>query len=87
MNFLFRDSLYLNPLTVHVPLKLYWAHSLTKVTGKIKLVNEIELLSKLLEVNFQILLRIKFTTDVKLLFLSAVDNNVLVYFLYHRRVL
>ena len=88
VNFVFRASLYLNLLTVHVLLKLDRTHSLIKLTRKIKLVNEIELLSKLLEVGkLQNLLGMKFKTGVNLLFLSALDNNILVYFLCHRCVL
>ena len=47
IRFVFRVFLYLNPLTVHVVLNWYWAHTLIKVTEKIKLVHEIDLVCDL----------------------------------------
>ena len=38
-----RAFLYLNSSSAHVVLNRYWAHILIKVTGKIKLVHEIDL--------------------------------------------
>ena len=43
IKFVFRALLYLNPATVHVILNKYWANTLVKGTGKIKLVYEIDL--------------------------------------------
>ena len=43
IRFVFRAFLYVNPLTVHVVLNWYWAHTLIKVTEKIKLVHETDL--------------------------------------------
>ena len=43
--------------------------------------NPTELLLKLLETNIEILLGMKLTTDVTLLPLSALDNDIFVYFL------
>ena len=41
--FVFRAFLYLNSTSLHVSLNRYWAHTLIKVTGKIPLVHEIDL--------------------------------------------
>ena len=41
--FVFKVFLYLNSSSLHVILNRYWAHTLIKVTGKIKLVHEIDL--------------------------------------------
>ena len=43
IRFVFRAFLYLNPLTVHLVLNWYCAHTLMKVTEKFKLVHEIDL--------------------------------------------
>ena len=43
IRFVFRAFLYRNPLTVHMVLNWYWAHTLIKVTEQIKLVHEIDL--------------------------------------------
>ena len=40
--FVFRAFLYLNSSSLHVILNRYWAHTLIKVTGKVKLVHEID---------------------------------------------
>ena len=41
--FIFRAFLYLNSSSLHVVLNRYWAHTLIKVIGKIKLVHEVDL--------------------------------------------
>ena len=41
--FVFRAFLYLNSSSLHGILNRYWAHTMIKVTGKVKLVYEIEL--------------------------------------------
>ena len=107
--------LYLNPSSVHVVLNWYWARTFIKVTEKIKLVHEIDLVCDLVilfiahhkSVSFKLriylvffytfkpvcrttfetlcerlqsLLVMKLTTDVTLLYLSALDNYIFVYF-------
>ena len=119
IRFVFRAFLYLNPLTVHVVLNWYWTHTLIKVTEKIKLVHEMDLVCDLVilfithqeSVSFKLwiywaffytfkpacrttfetlwerlqnLLGMKLTTDVTLLCLSALDNDIFVYFLCHK---
>ena len=114
--FVFRAFLYLNPLTVHVVLNWYWAHTLTKVTEKIKLMHEIDLVCDLVKLfivdhksvgfklriywvffytfkpvcrtTFETLCErlenlhvMKLTTDVTLLYLSALDNYIFVIFM------
>ena len=44
IKFVFRAFLYLNSSSLHVILNRYWATTLIKVTGKIKLVHEIDLI-------------------------------------------
>ena len=41
--FVFRDFLYLISSLLHVVLSRYWAHTLMKVTGKVKVLHEIDL--------------------------------------------
>ena len=43
IKFVFRAFLYLNSSSLHVVLNRYWAHTLIKVIGKIKLVHEVDL--------------------------------------------
>ena len=49
IKFVFRASLYLNSSSLHVVLNRYCAHTLIKVTGKIKLLHEIDLVCDLLK--------------------------------------
>ena len=115
IKFVFSDFLYPNPLSVHFVLNWYWAHTLIKVTEKIKLVHEIDLVCDLVilfiahhkSVSFKLRiywaffytfkqvcrttfetlcerlqnwLEMKLTADVTLLYFSALDNDIFVYF-------
>ena len=119
IKFVFMVFVYLNPSSVHVVLSWYWALTLIKVTEKIKLVHEIDLVCDLVilfiadhkSVSFKLRMYcvffytfkrvcrttfetlcerlenlhvMKLTTDITLLFLSAVDNDIFIYFLCHR---
>ena len=116
IKFVFRDFLYLNPSSVHVVLNWYWARAFIKVTEKIKLVHEIDLVCDLVilfivdhkSASFKLRMYwvffytfkpvcwttfktlceglenlhvMKLTTNVTLLYLSALDNYILVIFM------
>ena len=115
IKFVFMVFLCLNPSSVHVVLNWYWARTLIKITEKIELVHEIDLVCDLVilfiahhkSVSFKLkiywvffytfkpvcrttfetlcerlqnLLVMKLTTDVTLLYLSALNNDIFVYF-------